>query len=65
MSYTMTYSWHLIELNVLNLEPMSRFELLRKLILKHRGQLVLTYTLFSLEMTGHFAAPIFFGRSGK
>jgi len=44
-------------------EPMSRFELLRKLILKHRGQLLLTYTLFSLEMLGTLLRPFFLGEA--
>ncbi|MEO5682715.1 MAG: ABC transporter six-transmembrane domain-containing protein [Chitinophagaceae bacterium] len=51
------------ELNVLNLEIMSRFELLRKLMLKHRGQLLLTYLLFSLEMTGTLLRPFFLGEA--
>jgi len=42
---------------------MSRFELLRKLILKHRGQLLLTYVLFSLEMTGTLLRPFFLGEA--
>ena len=42
---------------------MSRFELLRKLILKHRGQLVLTYLLFSLEMMGTLLRPFFLGEA--
>ena len=42
---------------------MSRFELLRKLILKHRGQLVLTYALFSLEMLGTLLRPFFLGEA--
>lgn len=42
---------------------MSRFELLRKLILKHRGQLILTYTLFSLEMLGTLMRPFFLGEA--
>lgn len=44
-------------------EPMSRFELLRKLILRHRGQLLLTYTLFSLEMLGTLMRPFFLGEA--
>ena len=42
---------------------MSRFELLKKLIVKHRGQLVLTYTLFSLEMLGMLLRPFFLGKA--
>lgn len=42
---------------------MSRFELLKKLILKHRGQLLLTYLLFSLEMTGTLLRPFFLGEA--
>ena len=40
---------------------MSRFEILKKLMLKHRYQLVLTYILFGLEMTGSLLRPFFFG----
>ncbi len=42
---------------------MSRFELLKKLILKHRGQLLLTYLLFSVEMTGTLLRPFFLGEA--
>ena len=42
---------------------MSRFEILRKLILKHRNQLVLTYVLFSLEMLGTLMRPYFLGEA--
>ncbi len=42
---------------------MSRFEILRKLIFKHRSQLVLTYTLFSLEMLGTLLRPFFLGEA--
>src|SRR4051812_28081767 len=42
---------------------MSRFELLRKLFLKHRAQLVLTYILFSLEMLGTLMRPFFLGEA--
>ncbi len=45
------------------LEPMTRFELLWKLILKHRGQLLLTYVLFSLEMLGTLLRPFFLGNA--
>jgi ABC-type multidrug transport system fused ATPase/permease subunit len=40
---------------------MSRFEVLKKLMLKHRYQLVLTYLLFALEMTGSLLRPFFLG----
>lgn len=42
---------------------MSRFEILKKLMKKHRGQLVLTYVLFSLEMTGALLRPWFLGEA--
>lgn len=42
---------------------MSRFEILRKLIQKHRGQLVFTYLLFSLEMLGSLLRPYFLGEA--
>ncbi|HSC39863.1 MAG TPA: ABC transporter six-transmembrane domain-containing protein [Chitinophagaceae bacterium] len=42
---------------------MSRFEILRKLMLKHRNQLVLTYILFSLEMLGTLLRPFFLGEA--
>ncbi len=47
----------------MNLEPMSRFELLRKIITRHRGQLLLTYLLFALEMTGTLLRPFFLGEA--
>lgn len=40
---------------------MSRFEILKKLMQKHRYQLALTYTLFGLEMTGSLLRPFFLG----
>ena len=40
---------------------MSRFEILKKLMQKHKYQLVLTYTLFGLEMTGSLLRPFFLG----
>lgn len=40
---------------------MSRFEILKKLMQKHRLQLVLTYILFGLEMTGSLLRPFFLG----
>jgi ABC-type multidrug transport system fused ATPase/permease subunit len=42
---------------------MSRFEILKKLMQKHRGQLVLTYVLFSLEMLGALMRPWFLGEA--
>lgn len=42
---------------------MSRFEILRKLIQKHRTQLVVTYVLFSLEMLGSLLRPFFLGNA--
>ncbi|MFT3932245.1 MAG: ABC transporter six-transmembrane domain-containing protein [Chitinophagaceae bacterium] len=42
---------------------MSRFQLLRKLILQHRTRLLLTYVLFSLEMTGTLLRPFFLGEA--
>src|SRR5882757_8411740 len=42
---------------------MSRFEILRKLMHKHRAQLVLTYILFSLEMLGTLLRPFFLGEA--
>ncbi len=42
---------------------MSRFEILRKLILRHRYQLVLTYALFSLEMLGTLLRPLLLGNA--
>jgi ABC-type multidrug transport system fused ATPase/permease subunit len=42
---------------------MSRFEILRKLIRKHRTQLVVTYVLFSLEMLGSLLRPFFLGNA--
>lgn len=40
---------------------MSRFEILKRLMRKHRGSLVLTYILFSLEMLGNLVRPFFLG----
>lgn len=40
---------------------MSRFEILKRLMKKHRGSLVLTYILFSLEMLGNLVRPFFLG----
>jgi ABC-type multidrug transport system fused ATPase/permease subunit len=40
---------------------MSRFEILKRLMKKHRSQLVFTYILFSLEMLGNLLRPFFLG----
>ncbi len=40
---------------------MSRFQILKSLMNKHRSQLVLTYVLFSLEMLGGLLRPLFLG----
>ena len=40
---------------------MSKFELLKKLMHKHKYQLTLTYILFGLEMTGALLRPFFLG----
>ena len=40
---------------------MSRFEILKRLMQKHRVQLLLTYSLFSLEMLGSLLRPFFLG----
>lgn len=40
---------------------MSRFEILRTLMLRHRWQLIITYVLFGLEMLGLLVRPLFFG----
>lgn len=40
---------------------MSRFQILKNLMNKHRGQLVLTYILFSLEMLGGLFRPFLLG----
>ncbi len=42
---------------------MTRFELLKKLIVKHRGQLIITYLLFSVEMLGTLLRPFFLGEA--
>ena len=42
---------------------MSRFEIIRKLMQKHRTQLVITYVLFSLEMLGSLLRPFFLGEA--
>lgn len=40
---------------------MSRFEILRTLMMRHRWQLIITYILFGLEMLGMLLRPLFFG----
>ncbi|HPH84720.1 MAG TPA: ABC transporter six-transmembrane domain-containing protein [Ferruginibacter sp.] len=40
---------------------MSRFEILKKLMLQHRWRLLVTYVLFSLEMLGSLMRPFFLG----
>lgn len=40
---------------------MSRFEILKKLMQQHRGRLVLTYLLFTIEMIGALLRPFFLG----
>lgn len=42
---------------------MSRFEILRTLIMKHRYRLLLTYFLFSLETLGTLLRPFFLGEA--
>lgn len=42
---------------------MTRFELLKKLIVRHRGRLVVTYLLFSVEMLGTLLRPFFLGEA--
>lgn len=40
---------------------MSRFEILKRLMQKHRWSLMITYSLFSLEMLGSLLRPFFLG----
>ncbi|MEO6557567.1 MAG: ABC transporter six-transmembrane domain-containing protein [Ferruginibacter sp.] len=40
---------------------MSRFEIIKRLMQKHRSQLLITYALFSLEMLGSLLRPFFLG----
>lgn len=40
---------------------MSRFEIIKRLMQKHRYSLVVTYSLFSLEMLGSLLRPFFLG----
>ena len=40
---------------------MSRFAVLKQIMMQHRNRLVLTYILFSLEMLGNLLRPFFLG----
>jgi len=40
---------------------MSRFQIIRRLLAKHRNQLILTYLLFTFEMLGALMRPFFLG----
>lgn len=40
---------------------MSKFAILKKLMLQHRWRLIITYILFSLEMLGNLLRPFFLG----
>jgi ABC-type multidrug transport system fused ATPase/permease subunit len=40
---------------------MSRFAILKQIIRQHRYRLLITYTLFSLEMLGNLLRPLFLG----
>lgn len=42
---------------------MSKFQILRNLMMKHKYQLILTYTLFSMEMLGGLMRFYFFGEA--
>ncbi|MDX1935562.1 MAG: ABC transporter six-transmembrane domain-containing protein [Flavihumibacter sp.] len=42
---------------------MSRFDILKRLVLQHRSKLILTYTLFALEMLGTLMRPFFLGNA--
>lgn len=42
---------------------MSKFQILRNLMMKHKYQLIFTYTLFSLEMLGGLLRFYFFGEA--
>ena len=42
---------------------MSRFQILKSLMTRHRSQLLLTYILFSLEMLGALLRPFFLGEA--
>lgn len=40
---------------------MSRFAILRQIMMQHRYRLIITYTLFSIEMLGNLMRPFFLG----
>ncbi len=40
---------------------MSRFAILKQIMMQHRYRLLLTYILFSLEMVGNLLRPLFLG----
>lgn len=42
---------------------MTRFTLIKKLAIQHKSQLLLTYSLFSLEMLGSLLRPYFLGKA--
>ncbi|MBL7974568.1 MAG: hypothetical protein JNJ85_06630, partial [Candidatus Kapabacteria bacterium] len=42
---------------------MSRFTSLKSVFLKHKFQLIITYTLFGLEMLGTLLRPYFLGKA--
>lgn len=42
---------------------MSKFQILRTLIMQHRGRLLITYILFSLETLGSLLRPFFLGEA--
>lgn len=42
---------------------MSEFTPLRRVFAQHRGRLIITYTLFGLEMLGTLLRPLFLGRA--
>ncbi|MBK6632913.1 MAG: hypothetical protein IPG38_00100 [Chitinophagaceae bacterium] len=42
---------------------MSKFQILRNLMVKHKYQLIFTYSLFSLEMLGGLLRFYFFGEA--
>ena len=42
---------------------MSKFQILRNLMMKHKYQLILTYSLFSVEMLGGLLRFYFFGEA--
>ena len=42
---------------------MSRFQILRNLMMKHKYRLIFTYSLFSVEMLGGLLRFYFFGEA--